>query len=424
MIDAKSDELSTTDSSGDSMARSLKKYTEILVSTKERYKNLYDNAPDLCRAVNAEGIVIDCNKSYAEHLGYSKEELIGTSILETTAEESLDAMRNAFETWKHTGHVFNREIWFRRKDGTTFPTLLSATSLVDENGNMISNAIIKDMSEIYSTRKEKDDQNKKQRELTKQLKKANEELKTITKETANLAIELENANQELKRKDKLKDEFIGIASHELRSPIQPILGFATLAKSGKLDQEQAWEGVIKHAQRLQRIANDILDVSRIESDELTYTFEKVKINNVITDIVNSEKTNLINGVVLETKLGKDIEIDADKYRIAQVLSNVIGNAAKFTKEGHVKVETHIHEQTNKLEIKVSDTAGGIPIDVLPHLFGKFVTKKIGSEVRHGTGLGLFISKAIVTAHKGRIEADNNNEGGATFTITLPVKRLN
>jgi len=423
-MDTKSDELSSTDSSTESMAKSLKKYTEILVSTKERYKNLYDNAPDLCRAVNTEGIVIDCNKSYAEHLGYSREEIIGRSIFETIAEESLDAMRESFEIWKQTGHVFNREIWFKRKDGATFPTLLSATSLVDENGNMISNTIIRDMSEIHTIRKEKDEQSKKQRDLTKQLKKANEELKTITKETANLAIELENANQELKRKDKLKDEFISIASHELRSPIQPILGFATLAKSGKLDQQQAWEGVIRHARRLQRIANDILDVSRIESDELTYTFEKVRINTVITDIVNSEKTNLINGVVIETKLDKDIDIEADKYRITQVLTNVIGNAVKFTKEGRIKVESHIHEETNRLEIKVSDTAGGIPMDVLPHLFGKFVTRSIGSEVLHGTGLGLFISKAIVTAHKGRIEADNNNEGGATFTIILPVKHKN
>ena len=94
-MDTKSDELSSTDSS-ESMTKSLKKYTEILVSTKERYKNMYDNAPDLCRAVNTEGIVVDCNKSYAEHLGYSKEELIGRSIFETTAEESLDAIRDSF----------------------------------------------------------------------------------------------------------------------------------------------------------------------------------------------------------------------------------------------------------------------------------------------------------------------------------------
>ncbi|MGH9878529.1 MAG: sensor histidine kinase, partial [Nitrososphaerales archaeon] len=125
--------------------------------------------------------------------------------------------------------------------------------------------------------------------------------------------------------------------------------------------------------------------------------------------------------MIETKLDKDIEIEADKYRIGQVLTNVIGNAVKFTKDGRIKVESRIHENINKIQIKVSDTAGGIPTDVLPHLFGKFVTRSIGSEVRHGTGLGLFISKAIVNAHKGRIEADNNNEGGATFTITLPIK---
>jgi PAS domain S-box-containing protein len=420
-MDTKSDELSSTDSSTDSMTKSLKKYTEILVSTKERYKNLYDNAPDLCRAVNTEGIVIDCNKSYAEHLGYSKEKIIGRSIFETTAEESLDAMRESFETWKQTGHVFNKEIWFKRKDGTTFPALLSATNLVDENGNMISNTIIKDMSEIYITKKEKDEQNRKQQELTKQLKKANEELKAITKETANLAIELENANQELKHKDKLKDEFISIASHELRSPIQPILGFATLARSGKLDQQQAWEGVIKHARRLQRIANDILDVSRIESNELTYVFGKVRINEVILDIVNSAKTSLVNSVVIETNLGKDIEIEADKDLITRVLTNVIGNAVKFTKEGRIKIESYIDTETNKVEIKVSDTAGGIPKDVFPHLFGKFVTKNVGSEVQHGTGLGLFISKAIVNAHKGQILADNNSIGGATFTIVLPIR---
>jgi PAS domain S-box-containing protein len=424
MIDTKSEELSTTDASFKSVAKSLKKYTEILVSAKERYKNLYDSAPDLCRTVNAEGIVLDCNKSYAEHLGYSKEELIGRSIFETTAERSLDALRESLETWKQTGRVFNKEIWLKRKDGTSFPTLLSATSLVDENGNMISSTIIKDMSEIYMTRKERDEQIKKQRELTKQLKKANEELKTITKETANLAIELEKANQELKRKDRLKDEFISIASHELRSPIQPILGFATLAKSGKIDQQQALEGVIKHALRLQRIANDILDVSRIESDELTYVFEKVRINEVIFDIVNSEKTHLVNGVVIETNLDKDIEIEADKDRITQALTNVIGNAAKFTKEGRIKIESYIHAETGKIEIKVSDTAGGIPKDVLPHLFGKFVTKNIGCEVLHGTGLGLFISKAIVNTHKGQIVADNNNLGGATFTIILPIRHSN
>ena len=421
MMRDESNELSPQGISYEAMVRSLKKSYDRLLVAEERYRNLYDGAPDLYRTIDTNGIILDCNNSYAERLGYSKEELIGKSIFETTAEENLDAMRKSLETWKNTGSISNREIWLKRKDGTIFPALLSASSLADENGNLISNTIIKDMSEIYQTRKKIEEQNKKHRELMKQLKKANEDLKLITGETANLAIELEKANQELKRKDRLKDEFISIASHELRSPIQPLLGFATLAKRGKIDQQQAWEGVIKHAIRLQRIANDILDVSRIESGELKCVMEKVRINDVILDIVGVEKTNLVNGVVIETSLDEDVEIEADKDRIMQVLTNVIGNAVKFTKEGKVRVESHVDSKKNKIEIGVSDTAGGIPQEVLPHLFGKFVTKSIGSEFRHGAGLGLFISKAIVTAHKGQILADNNNQCGATFTIVLPIK---
>ncbi|MGH9909421.1 MAG: sensor histidine kinase, partial [Nitrososphaerales archaeon] len=120
-------------------------------------------------------------------------------------------------------------------------------------------------------------------------------------------------------------------------------------------------------------------------------------------------------------LDKDIEIYADKGRLTQALTNTIGNAVKFTKKGYVTVESKFLAGENKIEIEISDTAGGIPKDILPKLFGKFVTKSIGNENQHGTGLGLFISKAIVTAHRGEIFAYNNNEDGATFMIVLPAK---
>ncbi|MGI0016444.1 MAG: sensor histidine kinase, partial [Nitrososphaera sp.] len=149
----------------------------------------------------------------------------------------------------------------------------------------------------------------------------------------------------------------------------------------------------------------------------------VKVNEIVNEVINNEKVNLRGTTTLDASLDKDIEIEADKDRITQVLTNVLGNAVKFTKDGKIKVETHILPGKNKVEIKVSDTAGGIPKEILPKLFGKFVTKNVGNEVQHGTGLGLFISKAIVTAHKGRIGVDNNNEGGATFTITLPIKHM-
>ena len=228
--------------------------------------------------------------------------------------------------------------------------------------------------------------------------------------------------EELKRKDRLKDEFISVASHELRSPIQPILGFATLAKKGKIEQEAAWEGVLQHSRRLQNLASSILDVSRIQSGELRYVMEKVRINEVILEVVNSAKVNLSKDVSLETNLDKNVEIDADRLRITQVLANIIGNSVKFTDKGHIRVESNVSSARNEIEIKISDTGGGIPNDVLPNLFSKFVTKGVRDKAQLGTGLGLFISKEIVLAHNGEISAYNNNEGGATFTIVLPISR--
>jgi len=114
---------------------------------------------------------------------------------------------------------------------------------------------------------------------------------------------------------------------------------------------------------------------------------------------------------------------ADKMRITQVLGNIIGNAIKFTKTGNITIETHVHGDENKVEIRVIDTGSGIPDIMFPHLFEKFSTKKTAvNESQTGTGLGLFISKAIILAHGGRVYASNNSNVGSTFTIILPIER--
>src|SRR5713226_4523185 len=122
--------------------------------TEKKYRTLYENSLALCRKINTNGIIIDCNKSYAERLGYTKEEIIGTSIFKYSANNDIEAMIDSFETWKKTGKVKNREIWLKTKDGTAFPTLISANNLYDENGSLIgSNTIIEDISEVYEARK-------------------------------------------------------------------------------------------------------------------------------------------------------------------------------------------------------------------------------------------------------------------------------
>jgi signal transduction histidine kinase len=244
--------------------------------------------------------------------------------------------------------------------------------------------------------------------------------------------QLASANERLKVHDKMQNEFISIASHELRTPVQSILGFASLANNGQIESKEAYKGVLLEAHRLQQLTNDLLDVSRIESGtSLTYAMEKVRINEIILNVVNGVKVSLKEGVSIETKIGNgggiddndnnnDIEIYADKGRITQAISNIVVNAVKFTASGTIIVESNVSNDKKRVEVKVSDTGSGIAEDILPNLFDKFVTKTLGNENKRGTGLGLYITKAIIDAHKGKIFGYNNKQGvGATFTIVIP-----
>lgn len=265
-------------------------------------------------------------------------------------------------------------------------------------------------------------------ELSRQFSEMNQRVRLVN-EHLNLLVQsktrdLELANENLKRKDQLKDEFISIASHELKTPVHPILELAEAAKEGLITNEEAWDLLFKHAKRLQRLTNDILDISRIDSDQLSYHFEKISINQLIRSIVNQTPRDFDKNLQINLILDKETEIFGDKDRLIQVLENIIDNARKFTVKGIIKIETKVFDKTNRVQIKISDTGVGIHSDILPNVFDKFVTKGDSG----GTGLGLYICKAIVIAHGGEIFANNNGNGGgggggvggATFTIILPI----
>lgn len=258
--------------------------------------------------------------------------------------------------------------------------------------------------------------------MRKNLVKAQEELKHRNEQLQDLNAVLENANNELKQLDRMKDEFIGVASHELRSPIHPILGYASMAREGMMGSKEALDVIYKQAVRLRQLATDVLDVSRIESGSLPYTMRKIDIQQVLANCVEAIKPNVSSAVTLATDFEKQqVEMVGDSERLTQVFTNLLGNALKFTKKGKISVETSI-ARPDSLVITISDTGGGIPKEILPKLFNKFVTKKVGDDVAHGTGLGLFISKSIVEAHGGRISAYNNETGGASFKIELPLNK--
>jgi signal transduction histidine kinase len=238
--------------------------------------------------------------------------------------------------------------------------------------------------------------------------------------------ELEAANEQLKVQENMQKEFINIAAHELRTPTQSITGYSELLAADPDNGLKYANPILRNAKKLQRLSEDILDVTRIESQSLKLNKEKFDLNDVMSSIVGDHRSLLIdneNNININIQYEpKSIIVNADKGRISQVISNLLSNAIKFTatknrgKKGTISVTAQV-KKDSEVVISVIDTGQGIDPEILPRLFGKFVTKSSTS----GTGLGLFISKNIVEAHGGKIWVEKNVDGkGVTFSFTLPL----
>jgi signal transduction histidine kinase len=238
---------------------------------------------------------------------------------------------------------------------------------------------------------------------------------------------LAEANEQLKVHDKMQKEFINIAAHELRTPIMPILGEAEFIehqfnhkrKTVEIEKEQV-SMIIRNAKRLDRLASDILDVAKIESQSLKLNKERFNLKEVlesaVQDLVDyiANNNNENNPSLRVLYKASDVVVEADKERITQVISNLLSNALKFTEEGYISVSAE--KKGKDILVTVKDTGVGIDQEVLPRLFSKFITKS-----EKGTGLGLYISRNIVERHGGKIWAENNADGkGAAFTFSIPI----
>jgi signal transduction histidine kinase len=286
---------------------------------------------------------------------------------------------------------------------------------------------------------------------------------TVNAKTA----ELKEANEQLKAHDKMQKEFINIAAHELRTPTQAVLGYSEILQHKSHDSSnkkgELVSAIHRNAARLQRLTNDILDITRIESQTLRLNKEKFNLNDVLLHIVTDYKNQAAKNrspVIISYQPGQELSnggpiVVADKERITQVISNLLDNAVKFTQEGTISVSAEVIQEkvaattketlgkeqmsvpSGRLLVRIEDTGSGIDPEIVPKLFSKFTTKSL-----KGTGLGLYISKSIIEAHGGKIWAENNESTtkknssisnkasrdrdlrasgakGATFYFTLP-----
>ena len=247
--------------------------------------------------------------------------------------------------------------------------------------------------------------------------------------------------EKLKAYSKMQREFINNVAHELRTPIQPILGITEILRfGGELDKiggkqklHESLEIILRNARRLSELADNVIGVSLIESQSLKLEKELFNLNRIIVDNIKSAKRQFLPiGTKSSLKIiydhasqtEADIYLHADKYKISQVVYNLLNNAIKFTKEGTITISVKRKggkgENKKAIVVSVKDTGEGIDSEMLPRLFTRFATKSFA-----GTGLGLFVSKHIVEAHDGEIWAENNAEGkGATLSFTLTISSNN
>jgi len=251
--------------------------------------------------------------------------------------------------------------------------------------------------------------------------KQREEMEKLTKE-------LEKANEKLKKLDAMKDEFISIASHQLRTPLTVIKGYLSMIMEGDfgrvvVKQKEPMEKITESSNRLVQLVENMLNVSRIESGRLKFNFVDIQLENLVKSVVDEleprAKLKLLrlNYEMPPSPLSK-IKIDEEKIR--QVVINLIENSIKYTNQGSVNVSLKQNGKT--MEFSVSDTGAGIKSEDLPKLFQKFSRGTGSTASVDGTGLGLYVARQMVEAHKGRIWAESKGEGtGSKFSFSLPIK---
>lgn len=363
-----------------------------------KYRNIYEGSPVLQRTVNTAGIVLECNQAYVKNFGYSKEDVLGKSLFDHTAEKSMDDMHKTFETWKKSGRVENIEIWFKRKDGTVFPGLVSANNIYDDKGKLIgSNTAIRDISEIYKAHSVLGDHERQKIQL-----------------------------DELKKMDTTKEEFYMMVAKECQIPIEPIKKNAKTLSDTSLGsltakQSEAVNEIYDNAARLEQLMHDIIDVQKLNSNTMEFKKEKFSVDSFMSEVIKScmpmmaeKKIEFVNSTSTKKP------ITSDKIRLTEVFYNLIQNAVDFVPTTGAKIEIKAEEEGDSILFYVKDNGVGILEKRKDSVFKKFYQVDISFKRKYGgSGFGLVICKGIVENLGGKIWFESKEGEGTTFYFSIP-----
>jgi len=373
-----------------------------LQESEARYRLLAEAIPQFVWITDAEGENEYVNQRFCDYTGLTAEHLLGLNWLSIVHPEDLEMTCDRWLTAVHTGQFYQVESRLRARDGSYRWFLCQGIPLKDEQGCV---------HQWFGTCTDIESQKQIEQARLRLL-----EQEQIARERA------ENAN-------RIKDEFLAVLSHELRSPLNPILGWSRLLQNGKLDEARKTEALktIERNAKLQtQLIEDLLDISRIMQGKLSLTAAPVSLTFVISAAMETVR---LAAEAKQIRLKLDFDntvapISGDAARLQQVFWNLLSNAVKFTPPGG-QVTVELRQVNQFVEIRVIDTGKGINPQFLPYVF-EYFRQEDGSTTRKfgGLGLGLAIARQIVELHGGNVWAESQGEGhGATFIVQLPAMRV-
>ncbi len=373
--------------------------------------------PDVLLVVDEEDRILMCNGSVTRMFDYTAEEMVGRS----TDHLKLEAISDETDGGDFLKRV-EKEGFFKglatgeRRDGETVPLELIVVRLRTSSGKVL---LLQDISE--------------RKKAEAEIRKLNDDLEErVRQRTA----ELHQALSELKELDKTKDAFLSTVSHELRTPLTSIRSFSEILlnySDNKPETQEEFLSIInRESERLTRLIDDIMDLAKIDAQKMEWNLRKLEAEKLVRKAAEAVRGLLLEkGLELEIDVRKGLpSIEMDEDRMLQVLSNLLGNAIKFTpRGGKIRIEGSLeneqgldHDTGGLLHLLVADTGVGIPASELPHVFDRF--KQVGDTLTDkpkGTGLGLSICNEILACLGGRIWAESVPGEGSTFHILLPIE---
>jgi PAS domain S-box-containing protein len=378
-----------------------KQVEEELRQSEERFRTLADNISQFAWMADENGSIFWYNQRWFDYTGTTLEEMQGWGWQKIHHPDHVERVVHHIRHCFATGELWEDTFPLRRQDGQYCWFLSRATPIRDRQGKVLrwfgTNT---DITERQQAEQERD--------RLFQLEQA--------------------ARAEAERANRIKDEFLAILSHELRSPLNPILGWTKMLQSRKFNETktaQALATIERNVKLQTQLIDDLLDIAKILRGKLSLDVAPVNLVFVIESAIDTVNTAAIaKSIQLHPILSNIGQVSGDSNRLQQIVWNLLSNAIKFTPKGG-RVEIRLERVDDRAHIIVSDTGKGINPDFLPHIFESFrqedvsITRKYG-----GLGLGLAIVRQLVEAHGGTIAADSPGEGlGATFTVQLPLLNI-